>query len=117
MELNHIIYLQETIKIECESIMLTNNPANQALLNSLFVQFMTINTKALALLANPKEGDSVEDILHGLECMTVRKDSSASRTAFDALKENTVKNAETEETVEEILESLQSSCITRVPEY
>ena len=81
--LNHILYLQEAVKIECKSIMDEQDPTkaaeNQALLNSLFVQSMDLTIKAI--IAVQKKGpddesvdmsgvESVDDILKSLNCIT-----------------------------------------------
>lgn len=93
-DLHHLLYLQETVKIECEGIMneqAKNNPASseQALLNSLFVQNMGLCIKTFKLLIPDSESarrpscvlqksdvaltdgmESVDDILKSIELIT-----------------------------------------------
>ena len=84
--LNHILYLQEAVKIECKSIMDEQDPTkaaeNQALLNSLFVQSMDLTIKAIIAVQAEKKvpddenvdimsgAESVDDILKSLNCIT-----------------------------------------------
>ena len=88
--LNHILYLQETVKLECKGIIdeqaKTEDPKQlaeyQALLNSLFVQSIELNIKALVAMqrkAPPDEEDftvvsgeieSVDDIIKSFNCIT-----------------------------------------------
>jgi hypothetical protein len=121
-QLNHLLYLQETVKIECDGL-LSTEPIDQARFNRLTVQHMGLCTKALALM-NKQDIESVDDILKGLECMSTRSALNAlnrtgesvvyktpyATTAFNALKKN-----KDDETVEDILESLQA-CITSRPD-
>jgi hypothetical protein len=59
-KLNHLLYLQDTIRIECKSIMelqsKTEDPGkymeHQALLNALFIQHMDLGLKATGILAS-----------------------------------------------------------------
>ena len=59
-DINHLLFLQETIKTECKSIIdeQCQNPGDyadkQALLNNLFVQHMDLNVKVIGLLATDK---------------------------------------------------------------
>jgi hypothetical protein len=86
-QLNHILYLQETVKIECKSIMdeqakdPTKAAEHQALLNSLFVQSMDLNTRAIVAMQAEKKVladenvdtsgvESVDEILKSLNCIT-----------------------------------------------
>ena len=118
MELNHLLYLQETIKLECEGVM-HSEPANQALFNRLFVQYMTINTKAMALLSKEPSPDSVDGILRDLESMAAKREIMFSKredsifnpkpSSIDILQKNYCED----ETVDEILESLHSCCSAR----
>jgi len=58
-QLNHILYLQNTIRIECKTIMelqskeqdLNVYAQHQTVLNSLFVQHMELGLKATGLIA------------------------------------------------------------------
>ena len=58
-KLNHMLYLQDTIRLECKSIIenqakeedLKLYTEHQALLNNLFIQHMELGLKASALLA------------------------------------------------------------------
>jgi hypothetical protein len=60
-KLNHILYLQDTIRLECKSIIENQSKEedlkiyteHQALLNSLFVQHMELGLKASSLMAVP----------------------------------------------------------------
>ena len=64
-KLNHILYLQDTLRLECKSIIENKSKEedlkvyteHQALLNSLFVQHMELGLKASALLAMPYSKD------------------------------------------------------------
>ena len=93
--LNHILYLQETVKLECKGLIdeqtKTEDPKKlaeyQALLNSLFVQSIDLNTKAIVAMQGKVEsvdlpaedegftvescgvGD-VDEILKSLNCIT-----------------------------------------------
>jgi hypothetical protein len=90
--LNHILYLQETVKLECKELIdeqtKTEDPKKlaeyQALLNSLFVQSIDLNTKAIVAMQGkvelPAEDEgftvescgveSVDEILKSLNCIT-----------------------------------------------
>ena len=93
--LNHILYLQETVKLECKGLIdeqtKTDDPKKlaeyQALLNSLFVQSIDLNTKAIVAMQTKVESvdlpaedegftvescgvESVDEILKSLNCIT-----------------------------------------------
>jgi hypothetical protein len=76
-KLNHMLYLQDTIRLECKSIIenqakeedLKLYTEHQALLNNLFIQHMELGLKASALLAmpyskeiSPVAGEAVIDV-------------------------------------------------------
>ena len=115
-QINHLLYLQETIKSECDCV-LQAEPLDQPLLNRLFVQYMMINTKAMARMADRKEPpQSVDDILKGFEGLLTTGENTVFKnyhvtTAFNALKENTQEG----ESVDDILASLQT-CLERIPD-
>jgi hypothetical protein len=58
-DINHLLFLQETIKTECRSIIdeqckdATDYTDKQTLLNNLFVQHMDLNVKIAGLIVKP----------------------------------------------------------------
>ncbi len=98
-KLNHILYLQDTIKTECKSILdlqsKTDDPKqyveHQALLNSLFVQHMELGLKATSLIAaeSLKSSDSTAATIALLSLSTESSccDDSVELTARDSLLE------------------------------
>ncbi len=87
--LNHILFLQDTIKAECKSIMdlqsKTQCPMqyfeHQTTLNNLFVQHMELGLKATSLLA--AEGLRSAGSSYGDEPATVELTARAGSGSFD----------------------------------